>query len=231
MKTSNKLLLGVLAICFVMPLVLAMSLKQKVKNREFTVHQGNTKTGSNQRTGTFAAFKVVKVTAPHPELLRCNLKLSESMQYKYHKGEGKDSLMVFTRNDTLYINYVAHKGNADENGNGNPKNFQINVKLPSMNNLIVDGAVVIIDSLPATTGPLSITLKNNGVVRDGSKTKKDDNAKLVSPKGVTALSSSMVSNTTGKTNLAPTKPKAVVNPEATTREISMKYFVISGIVL
>ncbi|TDH21617.1 hypothetical protein EXU57_19125 [Segetibacter sp. 3557_3] len=231
MKTSNKLLLGVIATCFIVPLVLAMSLKHKVDKNEFTQHKSNSNAAGSIRTGTFSAFKVVKVTAPHPELLRCNLKLSETMQYKYHKGGSKDSVAVFTTNDTLFVNYIVHNNGSTGNTNNDGENFQVTVSVPSVSSIVIDGAVVILDSLPVTAEPLSISVRNNGILRDGTKVKKD-HAKVVAPTPQQQVKNIQVAQyTTMTTNANTSANKAVQKTQGSSQEISMKYFVISGIVL
>jgi hypothetical protein len=177
MKTSNKILLGLLVIVFTVPFLLASSLKSKMKKGEYTVQKNENTRSGDMHSGSFTAFKVVKVLAPGPDFLSCHLKLSQDMNYRYY-NDGKDSVKVFTSNDTLYINYVEGQRKTDQNDRRNFNNIEINVNLPAFNNLVVDGAVVIIDSLPASPGNLSVTLKNNGVIKDGSENRAGESAKV-----------------------------------------------------
>ncbi|MEO6000312.1 MAG: hypothetical protein ABIN89_25980 [Chitinophagaceae bacterium] len=167
MKTSNKILLGLLVVIFAIPFLLAFSLKRKVKNGEYTTVKNEDRESEDKvRSGSFTAFKVVKVIAPGPNFLTCHLKLSENMSYRYYQRPGEDSIAVFTGNDTLFVTYVTRKDQRDNN-------LQININLLSFNNLVVDGAVVVIDSLPASPVNLTVTLKNNGQIKDGSEKKKE----------------------------------------------------------
>ncbi len=164
MKTSNKILLGLLLVVFAVPFILATNIKSKIKKGEYMVKNYENENKDYKRTGSFSAFTVVKVIAPAPDLLRCHLQVSGKMDYTYMNYSGKDSVHVYTSNDTLYIKYVADVStNNDQNG------FRINVNLPAFNNLVIDGAAVVLDSLPETTGNLSVILKNNGELKDGSK--------------------------------------------------------------
>src|SRR5438128_12559941 len=102
MKTSNKILLGLLVVVFTVPFLLASYLKSKMKKGEYTVEKyENSGNKENIRSGSFTAFKVVKVVAPVPDLLTCHLKQSVNMNYSYYNDNSKDSVMVFTNNDTL----------------------------------------------------------------------------------------------------------------------------------
>lgn len=168
MKTSNKLLLGLILVVFAVPLVLATNIKSKIKKGEYTVKNYETENKIYKRSGSFSAFTVVKVIAPAPDLLRCHLQISGKMDYTYTNYSGKDSVHVYTSDDTLYIKYVADVStNNDQNG------FRINVNLPAFNNLVIDGALVVLDSLPASAGNLSVILQNNGELKDGSKKRRE----------------------------------------------------------
>lgn len=171
MKTSNKILLGLLAVVFTVPLLLAATLQSKIKKNDYTVEKYDNTGPEKFASGSFTAAKVVKVIAPNPELLTCQLKVTDTMSYNYYKGDSNDSLKVFTSNDTLYIMYIAKQKKANKNENSNIGHFEINVSLPAFNNVVVDGAEVILDSLADSSG-MSVTLKNKGVIRDGSENKE-----------------------------------------------------------
>lgn len=190
MRTSNKILLGLIVIVFSVPFLLALSLKSKMNNGEYTiVKDEDLRGGISMHTGTFTAFKVVKVVAPGIEFLTCHLKFSEHMNYKYNLRHIGDSIMVFTSNDTLFIQYIAAKVPTNENNIIEYNGTSIHVSLPVFNNLIVDGAAVIIDSFPASLDNISVKLKNHGEIKDRteqtqqehvhalpSATKKEDKA-------------------------------------------------------
>lgn len=173
-----------MVIVFTVPFLLASSLKSKIKKGEYTVQKNENIRSGDMRSGSFTAFKVVKVLAPGPDFFTCHLKLSDNMNYRYYNDGSKDSVMVFNSNDTLYINYVDGQRKTDQNDKRNFNTIEVNVNLPVFNNLVVDGAVVIIDSLPASMGNLSVTLKNNGVIRDGSENRARENAKVSPAKSI-----------------------------------------------
>ena len=174
MKTSNKILIGLIVIVFTVPFLLAASLKSKMEKGEYTVEKyNNNMNGGKMMKGSFTAYKVVKVIAPNAGSLTCNLHHSEIMEYQYYAVPGEDNLNISTSNDTLYIRYVAKPGRAlEENGH-----LQINVSLPACNSLVVDGAVVIIDPLITSPGSFSVHLQNGGTIKDlNKKEDKDETA-------------------------------------------------------
>lgn len=177
MKTSNKILLGLAAVVFTVPLLLAAALQSKIKKGDYTVEKYDNTEPESMASGSFTAFKVIKVIAPDPQLLTCHLKVTDKMEYSYNKGDRKDSIRVFTGNDTLYIMYVARQKKANKNERSNQGDFEINVNLPAFNNMVVDGAEVILDSLGASSGTLSVTLKNKGVIKDGSENRAENGSK------------------------------------------------------
>jgi hypothetical protein len=167
MKTSDKILLGLLIVIFTVPFLLATSLKSKVKKGEYVVKRyENRGSQGGLRSGSFAAYKVVKVISADPEFLTCKLTLSNKMDYSYYHTPKDDSVEVFSASDTLFIKYKAETTNEKIRRGYNEK--LVNVHLPALTNLVVDGASVIVDSLPASNN-LSVTLRNNGEIKDGTE--------------------------------------------------------------
>jgi len=161
MKTSNNILIASIVVVFAVPFLFAYSIKSKMKKGEYTVEKQDQPKNADRYSGTFTAFKVVKVVGPGAEHLRCNLKVSNEMKYSYN-NYWKQKIEVVNSNDTLVIKYQ-------------PVNQQLHdqvvyINLPAFNTLIVDGASVTIDSL-GTDSNLNITLKNGAVVRDGTKSR------------------------------------------------------------
>lgn len=166
MKTSNKILLGLIIVVFAVPLLIAASLKNKVEKGEHTVEKFENAVNEKLVKGSFQPFKVVKVVAPKTELLTCRLRTSDRADYSYYKNGGNDSVKVVTVNDTLVIQYIPSA--AVEPGHDNrdwERAFELSVNLPAFNNLLVDGAVVIVDSLPAASNNISVNLKNGGELK------------------------------------------------------------------
>lgn len=176
MKTSNKILIGLLVIVFTIPLLLAYTLKKKIDKGDYTIEMKNKRDNKYMHNGSIQPFKVVKVIGPRPENLYCKLKLSDKMNYSFY-NETSDSVRIFNSGDTLYVQY---------NSNLKPEELQkedgvvVDLNLPAFTSIIVDGASVILDSLISDTTSLSVTLKNKGVIRDGTKKPKPPTDKGIS---------------------------------------------------
>jgi hypothetical protein len=176
MKTSNKILIGLLVFIFTVPLLLAYSLKSKVAKGEYTIESKNKGKDKLWRSGSIQPFKVVKVVGPHPENLHCKLKLSNKMDYKFY-NETPDSVRVFNSGDTLYIqctSTLTPEELHDADG------VVVDLNVPAFNSIIVDGASVVLDSLTSDTANLNVILKNKGVIRDGTKKPKPATDKTTS---------------------------------------------------
>jgi hypothetical protein len=137
-------------------------------NGIYTVEKNSKyKESSEQQKGTFTAYTYIKITAPSPHLLECNLKQSDASSYEYYTDGSNDSVAVFSANDTLYIQYIPASENKS-NGNGFGK-ITVNVNLPAISHLAVDGAMVILQSPFADVPAFSVSLKNKGMIKDESK--------------------------------------------------------------
>ncbi len=175
MKTSNKILIGLVITIFSVPLLLAATLKSKMNKGIYTVEKNYTPGHRGEvHKGTFTAFKTVKVIAPRPEMLVCNLHQSDKMDFTYSNDGTRDSLAVYTQNDTLYIEYLTQPENADQQESRGYGKIVADINLPLFNRLIVDGAIVVIESTIADTDSLTVSLKNNAVIKEGNS-KTDEN--------------------------------------------------------
>lgn len=160
MKTSDKILIGLIVALFTVPFLFAYTIKGKIKRGEYTVEKFEQQEKNvDNHSGSFGAFKAVKVIGPGPELLRCYLKQSNQMKYEYN-NYWKQNVEIVNTNDTLVITY---KPTGKE-----MHDLFIKLSLPDFNTLTVDGATVLLDSV-GTSGNLNVTLKNNGIIRDETK--------------------------------------------------------------
>jgi len=168
MKTSNKILLCLLIVVFTVPLLLAFNIKDKMKKGIYTIEKFDNYRNGKVTVGTFAAFKVVKIVSPNPEYLTCVLRQSSEMKFNYYKDFGNDSVVVSNNNDTLVIQYIALDKTPARDDERNWNAIHVSVAIPAFNSLVVDGAVVVIDSFPVA-GNMSVVLKNRGELKEGSK--------------------------------------------------------------
>lgn len=168
MKTSNKILIGLVITIFAVPLLLAATLKSKMNKGIYTVEKNYAPGNMGDiRKGTFTTFNVVKVIAPRPEMLVCNLHQSDKMDFTYSSDGTSDSLAVYTQNDTLYIQYLSQPEKEDQQGQRGFGKIVANINLPLFNRLMVDGAVVVMESSFTDSDSLSVSLKNKAVIKEG----------------------------------------------------------------
>ncbi|MEJ7768592.1 MAG: hypothetical protein WKF89_12320, partial [Chitinophagaceae bacterium] len=57
------------------------------------------------------------------------------------------------------------------------RHLDVNVNLPVFKRIIVDGAVVVLHAHPDSLNNVSVTLLNQGEIKDGSKNKEEESAK------------------------------------------------------
>lgn len=163
MKTSNKILLAFLIIVFATPVFIFMSFRTKIKKGEFTV----TETYNNKysHTGVVAPFKVVKVEGlGTPGVLSCHLIPADSSWYAYNNYSNTDSIKVEQQGDTLVLKYI--DGDVQVNNGTVVRTEQIHLKIdlyaPVLNNIVVDGASVHLDTVNAfLAGEMHFDLRNN----------------------------------------------------------------------
>lgn len=169
MKTSNQILIGLVVLIFTIPIVSAFAIKAKVTKGQFSEQKFSDKAAAAVRFGTFAAYKAIVVKAPAGSHLACTLIKAEKPEYTYRTNQQQDSVGVTTINDTLYISYLGKKLENEQQ-----PSISIDVYLPTVETLIVDGASVTLKQLQAEKAPIAVYIKNGGEIRDaGAADKKD----------------------------------------------------------
>ncbi len=146
MKTSNKILTAFIAIIFLVPFFLLLSFSSKVKNGQYTVVK-NEFGGSNSHQGSITAYNVVKIIGPgQPGVFTCKIIPSDSASYKYFDYDNyRDSISVEQQGDTLFVKYI--NSETENIGNTEYTHLAIDLYLPVMKKIIVEGADVRIDSI------------------------------------------------------------------------------------
>lgn len=148
MKTSNKILLVFFILIFAAPFLLFMGFRSKIKKGEFTV----TRTDANNQyiySGAIKPYKVVKVVGPNiPEVFSCYIIPAGIASYSYTNIGNDDSINLQQKGDTLLVTYEHVKLSPDNNSESY-SNLSVNLYLPQINNVIIQGAGVFIDSMNA----------------------------------------------------------------------------------
>ena len=198
MRTSNKILTALLLLVFLAPLLIALDLKNKLGSKEYSLdnRKENGSDYGSLRQGTLQPYKVVKITGPFfqkvegtpgelPAIFTCHLRPSATAAYSYGNFGGlRDSLRIYNSGDTLFIKYVNGKdedtpGAVDANSAHYSNttyyfNLEATVSLPNWDHLEIEGATVLIDSLPLSAPSMSVSLRNFGHLKLGYFGSKTD---------------------------------------------------------
>ena len=160
MKTSNRILLAFFTLVFATPVFLFMGFRNKINKGEFTVTETNN-TGQKVYKGALKPYKVLKVTGPGMDgVFSCNIIPADLTSYEYSNYGNSDSLNLVQNGDTLLVKYVNTGWPANKNNTYQEYiHLSINLYLPVIQNIIVEGASVFIDSVSTTaTAEIHINL-------------------------------------------------------------------------
>ncbi|HEY8399145.1 MAG TPA: hypothetical protein VIK80_14475 [Flavihumibacter sp.] len=158
MKTSNKILAGMVIALLLIPTCIMIALAIKIKNDDFEIRitEWERSARANKKINN---TEVMKLTAPVGSALVCTIHYSDSVYYrKYSRG---DSLSVETQGDTLSFTVIKRGGKENEGANEHDDNpLHVDVFMPFRGLLMLDGAEVKIDSLAPDT-ELQVEMVNN----------------------------------------------------------------------
>ena len=175
MNTSNKILTGFLIVIFLFPVFILLSFDSKIRKGQFTVVKNEQYVSANFRSGNFKPYKVVKLLAPPGRALKCNLQYSDSLFYSYNINDSRDSISVYNLADTLFIQYISmttKKDNTDVNGDND---LYVDVKLPTVEQLIVNNAVATISGINASvTKSMLVEVNGTGLLNLESMNEESD---------------------------------------------------------
>lgn len=123
------------------------------------------------RSGTFRRYRVVKLLGVDGRKFTCNIQYADSLFYSYNINADRDSINFYNVGDTLFIQYISQapaKDNTNVYGNDQ---ITVEVKLPVVEQLIVNNAEVNIQ--PAGTGQsannMAVEIYGSGLVNLGPK--------------------------------------------------------------
>jgi len=180
MKTSNKLLLAVFLLVFAVPLLLALNMKNKIKNQEYVQKKNEDRDMPYLNVhGSFSSYKVLKLVSPVQVVFTCHLRPSKTASYDYrdfynkadpnnYPEDSRDKVRIYNSSDTLYMEYIPHSNNKHQANNANAWfAIEVNADLPSFEKLEIKGATAIIDSLPDSLKSMEITLSDGGSLKMG----------------------------------------------------------------
>ncbi|MEO7316256.1 MAG: hypothetical protein ABIW47_13795 [Ginsengibacter sp.] len=182
MKTSNKLLAAFFILVFAVPFLMLVGFKRAIKKQEFTIVPFD-----NQFTHKIEikSYKFIKIVGPEvpgypgwasaggEHIFSCKIIPADSVSYSYFTGQpsAKDVLILEQIGDTLLVKYSTVNAQSIDGDNTtyhfNP--IQIDLFVPVLNNIIVENARVIIDSLKKNNQQdISFDLRNQANLQLGN---------------------------------------------------------------
>jgi hypothetical protein len=228
MNTSNKILVGFIIVIFLIPVFILMSFNSKIKKGQFTIVKNGIYEGSNSRSGTIKPYQVVKIVGPSgfPGIFSCNLIPDKAASYSYQSYNDQDSIKIEQVNDTLLMTYVNTRYQPDNNTNSVEfTHISLDLHLPVITNVIVEGADLNIDSMDLAANPeiffdlrgkASLNLSKNGTSTFHSE-------HLIQPGG--QFKGSVVKTNTGmfnKINVKAASANFTIGPYSTIKELNLQ---------
>lgn len=193
MKTSNKILLGFLAVLVLMPLLMLMGFRNMISNKNFSTEKYEW-VGASNRAKEIKAATTIVLLSPAGSNFRCYFHYADKPGYETSDYHFSDSLDIRQQGDTLYFSFITPKTATDENGD--QPSMNLTVGMPAFRSIVADRSVIILDSLPLDQS-IQLNLKNDASLELG---KDEDNASLYSygPLFVTAENSAVHVQRIGK---------------------------------
>ena len=174
MNTSNKILTGFLIVVFLVPVFVLVSFRSKIRSGKFTVVKNEKYISENFRSGNFKTYKVIKLVSPAGRALKCNLQYADSLYYSYNVNDSRDSIRVYNLADTLFIQYISKTAQKDKTVVYSQDELYVDVKLPSIEELVVNNAEATISGMNAVVSKnMTVELYGTGLLNIGSKTPDD----------------------------------------------------------
>lgn len=169
MKTSNKILAAFCLIVFSVPVLMLIGFRSQISNQKFT--EINSKYGHTETIikGALNPYKFVKIIGPGRDVFTCNIIPSDSASYDYQNLDEDHRIKIEQINDTLLVKYISPERQVNLNSSSiSYTQTHINLYLPVINRIIIDGASVIIDSANTITNPeISFNLSNQAILQLG----------------------------------------------------------------
>jgi hypothetical protein len=201
MKTSNKLLILLLVLLFLIPLMTVMGFKAAIKNNQYVVK--NTYGNNVSDFKDLRPFKVIKMDGDsRDKLLKCNIRYGDKYGYKFNNydpqrlEEGRsDSCNVGLAGDTLVVSYGI-RANEALKANNYYYGVEVEITIPETMPIVASAAMVNMDSSAARFSSLNFSLTGNTLLNIvNANSRRAENAdihKAVFPKIVIDATSSQI---------------------------------------
>ncbi|MGC4233393.1 MAG: hypothetical protein QM594_10485 [Niabella sp.] len=175
MKTSNKLLMLLLVLLFLIPLMTVMGFKAAIKNNQYVVR--NTYGHNVSDFKDLRPFKVIRMDGgSQDKQLKCNIRYGDKYGYKFNNydpqqlEEGRsDSCNINIAGDTLVISYGT-RANEALKANNYFYGVEVEITIPETMTIVANAAMVNMDSSAARFSYLNFLLTRNTLLSIVSNT-------------------------------------------------------------
>lgn len=138
MNTSNKILAGFFLLVFLVPAMMVMAFKSKIRKDEYKMVSRDWYHNGNWKTGKLESAKIVKLVGIPGNVLKVNLSYADTASYNYHKGQ-LDSIRIQSLGDTIIIQYRFAGSNANEISDAG---LYLDLSLPDFEQLVAENVEV-----------------------------------------------------------------------------------------
>ncbi|ULQ52832.1 hypothetical protein [Flavihumibacter fluvii] len=168
MKTSNRILLGLITILVLLPVLMLWGFRNKIATNDFTVEKYGWSVNSNKEM-PLTASRFIKLQAPDSTDMHCQLMFGGNDHYQLNRYDTDDSLAVIQVADTLFFRFIPA---AREVGNHENPELYFNLYLSAAPPIFADGVDISVDSM-GRADSLQVHLVNNSSIDLGNDVSRD----------------------------------------------------------
>lgn len=160
MNKSNKILIGFFLIVFLIPVLMVMAFKSKIRNGDYVIVNRDEFSRGHWNTGRLKAPRVIKLSGTPGNALKVNVSYSDRAGYSF-AADFRDSVRIHESRDTVFINYNFIGDRPDDVANAEQ---WLDLSIPAPEHLIMDNVEVNLLSLDSS-GTKSMTLEMRGTTK------------------------------------------------------------------
>jgi hypothetical protein len=173
MKTSVKILLGLVLVIFMIPTVFLMALNYGAKGKNGKDFAPNRTEETSWNRIDLGPSRYIKIASPSQEVLECKLIPTDKPHYMvspYGQG-GNDSVSIRQQSDTLFVTYIDVLDGVESNSIRYHRNIELFVG--DWQQLEINGATVTLDSSFGTQYATKQISANNSKLNLGTPQNED----------------------------------------------------------
>lgn len=167
MKTSNRILLGLISAMVFLPILMLVGFRYKIANNDYSVEKYSYYVNPNKAM-PLKASRFIRIQSPDTAVMNCTLKYGANDEYQLNSYDASDSLAVESIADTLFFRFIPAPG--QQNNHQPEMNF--NLSLSAARHIMAGSANLSVDSM-GLTDSLQLHLVNHSTINFGSENVED----------------------------------------------------------